>query len=379
MLYIAAISLAFFLTIVLFTKRDKTKADGILAFWLLIIGIHLVQYYLDITVEPYYTPYLMIGFPLPLFHGPMLFFYTSYLTNQHSYLKKYWFFHFAPVVLVYVLMIPFFLLTHSEKILVFERRGEGFVFVLLVQRILVYASGVVYVILSLWLLRNHKLAVRDRFSQLEKINLIWLRYLIYGMGLQWIAVFYGNDRIIFSMVALFVMLLGYFGIKQVGIFTESSLSSATVDIELDQEISISKTSIALQQPKGRYLKSTLSTEAQRAIHEKLVQSMEAQKLFLNPELTVTELANRLGVHPNHLSQVINSIESKTFYDFINRSRIEEFMKIVALPENQKYTLLALAFECGFSSKTAFYRNFKNVTGQSPTFYLRQRHIQVHPD
>ncbi len=378
MFYIAAISLAFFLTIVLFTKRDKTKADSILACWLLIIGVHLVQYYLDITVDPYYFPYLLIGFPLPLFHGPMLYFYTSYLTNQHSYLKKYWFFHFAPIVLVYLLLIPFFLLPHSERLLVFQKRGEGFVFVLFIQRILVYASGVVYVILSLWLLRKHKLAVRDRFSQVEKINLVWLRYLIYGMGLQWLAVFYGNDQLIFSMVALFVMLLGYFGIKQVGIFTQSTPSNNVTDIELNQELVSIKTA-SIEQVKVKYLKSTLSPESQQEIHLKLMKAMEEQKLFLNPELTITELANTLVVHPNNLSQVINSIESKTFYDFVNGKRIEEFKKIVALPENQKYTLLALAFECGFNSKTAFYRNFKSVTGQSPTLYLKQMHIQIQPD
>lgn len=107
--------------------------------------------------------------------------------------------------------------------------------------------------------------------------------------------------------------------------------------------------------------------------------MNMKRLFLKPELTITELANTLAVHPNHLSQVINSMESKTFYDFINGLRIEEFKKVVALPENQKYTLLGLAFECGFNSKTAFYRNFKNVTGQSPTLYLKQKDIQIQTD
>ncbi len=104
--------------------------------------------------------------------------------------------------------------------------------------------------------------------------------------------------------------------------------------------------------------------------------MDKKKLFLNPELTIGQLAEAIAVHPNHLSQVINSMESKTFYDFINAWRINEFKKMAAQPQNQKYTLLALAFECGFSSKTAFYRNFKNVTGQSPTQYLKDQHIQI---
>jgi AraC-like DNA-binding protein len=379
-LYIAAISLAFFLAFVLFTKRAKTKADSLLAGWLVIIGTHLVFYHLSTTVDPYYHPYLLIGYPFPLFHGPILYFYTALLTNKHSYLKKYWVFHFVPILSIYVLMTPFFLMPHTERLQVFANQGKGYEWLFLLHRVLVSVSGVAYVFLSLWLLRRHKLAVRDRFSQVEKINLAWLRYLIYGVGLVWLAVFYGNDIIIFSLVALFVMLLGYFGIKQVGIFTQSMPTEA-IDSEPDTaNTAIEKKQIALfKQPKARYLKSTLSPEAQKAIHEKLKNAMDKQKLFLNPELTITELASMLEVHSNHLSQVINSMESKTFYDFVNGRRIEEFKRIVALPENQKYTLLALAFECGFNSKTAFYRNFKNVTGQSPTLYLKQKQIQIQAD
>lgn len=107
--------------------------------------------------------------------------------------------------------------------------------------------------------------------------------------------------------------------------------------------------------------------------------MNEQKLFLNPELTLTQLAEALAVHPHHLSQVINSQEAKTFYDFINTWRVNQFKKIAAEPANQKYTLLALAFECGFNSKTAFYRNFKNLTGQSPTQYLKEQHIAIAVD
>jgi len=73
------------------------------------------------------------------------------------------------------------------------------------------------------------------------------------------------------------------------------------------------------------------------------------------------------------------MESKTFYDFINGKRIEEFKRIVALPENQKYTLLALAYDCGFNSKTAFYIDFKSATGQSPIQCLKQRHIRIHAE
>jgi len=370
LIYIASISIAFLLSLILFTKQGKTKADVILAFWLVIIGVHLAFYYASLVADPYYYPYLLVGYPFPLLHGPFLYFYTASLTNQHPYLKKHLAWHFIPVLLIYSVLIPFFLRPHSERLEVFANHGEGYEWFFMIHRILVLLSGVAYTILSLWLLHGHIGNVQNRFSQTEKVNLAWLRYLIYGVGVVWLAVFFGNDVIIFSLVALFVLLLGYFGIKQVGIFTQASLIDSSVAFNVVDSSPIE------EREQGKYLKSTLSSERQTEIHAKLARAMDEQRLFLNPELTIAQLAESIAVHPNHLSQVINSMEAKTFYDFINTYRINEFKKLAAQPQNQKYTLLALAFECGFNSKTAFYRNFKNLTGQSPTQYLKDQDIQI---
>src|SRR6218665_508389 len=106
MFYTAAIFLAFFLAFVLFTKRGRSKADSLLAYWLMIIGIHPALYYSNTVISSYYYPYLLIGFPFALFHGPMLYLYTAFLTGQHTYLKKRWAWHFIPVGFMYILLIP---------------------------------------------------------------------------------------------------------------------------------------------------------------------------------------------------------------------------------------------------------------------------------
>ena len=104
--------------------------------------------------------------------------------------------------------------------------------------------------------------------------------------------------------------------------------------------------------------------------------MLQEQPFKDPELTLGELAKKLSVHPNILSQVINSFENKNFYDYINNLRIEEFKKLTQQPDSKKYTLLSLAFECGFNSKTAFNRNFKKAMSMSPTEYLAQSEIEL---
>ena len=120
---------------------------------------------------------------------------------------------------------------------------------------------------------------------------------------------------------------------------------------------------------SKYLKSGLNQEAAFEIYEVLKTRMTKEQLYVNSELTLVELAQILDVYPNNLSQVINTFEQKNFYDYINTKRVELFLKLVAIPENKKYTILSLAFECGFNSKSSFNKYFKKVTNMTPSEYL----------
>lgn len=157
---------------------------------------------------------------------------------------------------------------------------------------------------------------------------------------------------------------------------ENILSIETIKesvITDDDKVTIESTaSIA----KVKYKKSSLSREDAENIHERLKKIMQEEQFYKNSELTLGDLAEKLSVHPNILSQVINSCEHKSFYDYINDLRIEAFKNLIVQPDSKKYTLLSLAFECGFNSKTAFNRNFKKVTGLSPTEYLEQSKIEL---
>ena len=93
--------------------------------------------------------------------------------------------------------------------------------------------------------------------------------------------------------------------------------------------------------------------------------MLQDKLYLEPELSLSDLAVKLKTNTSVLSAAINSNFGKNFNDFVNEYRVEEFKKQIKLPENQHYTLLAVAFDCGFNSKATFNRAFKKFTGQAP--------------
>lgn len=373
MIYLAGVSITFFLTVLLAGKRNKTQADIILACWLFFIGFHLFHYYLFITKQLFLYPSLLgIGLPLPLLHGPFLFLYISALTKRTPINKISLALHFVPAVIFYLLLMPYLFSSAQHKISVFENNGEGYEWYMLPLLIAIYLSGVSYVIASLIILRKYKHKIVNEFSNTEKISLNWLRYLIYSIAVIWIFVLVGTDQLVFGSTVVFVAVLGYFGIKQMGIFTNAILINVQPGVENSSSIEE-----AITPPKPKYEKSGLTDAQAAAIYSNLMTCITQEKVFTDPELTLGVLARKLHVHSNHLSQVINTYEQKNFYDFINFHRIEEFKRIVAMAENRNYTLVSLAYDCGFNSKASFNRNFKKVTGLAPSEFLQQIAMTSH--
>ena len=392
MFYLVGIGITIFLAVLLTGKKHKTAADNLLIAWLIVIAFHLFLFYLFITGKIYDYPALLGHLPYPLFHGPFLFLYTSALTRRQAGFRTAWLIHFIPVFILYLFFIPFFSLPAAEKINVYRNKGAGYENLMTVCLISIIISGVAYIIASLVLLRRYRKSIENEFSNIEKIKLAWLRYVVYGIAVIWTAVIFGNDPIVFGIAVLFVFFLGYFGIRQAGIFITAQPQTGRQQISANEEKLKASTFSDQQVPlpdetpvqtrthsiitKTKYEKSGLGEDQAVKIYDRLVMTMTNQKLFTESELTLAALAKTLDVHPNHLSQVINSYEGKNFYDYINFHRVEEFKKLAPRPDNQNYTLLSMAYECGFNSKTSFNRNFRKVTGISPSEYLLQQHISL---
>jgi AraC-like DNA-binding protein len=389
--YFSGIVISFFLTVILVSKRGRTRSDLLLAAWLALTCFHFVLYYIFANRIFLQFPYLL-GFelPLPLLYSPFLFLYAQSLTQNRNFSFT-WLLHFLPALALYIRLVPFYLLPPGEKIYVYENEGIGYETLLAINRVAIIVSGVAYIFATLWILRRHRKNIEEEFSNTDKINLNWLRYLTYGTAAIWLMIIAGpDDRWIYVTAALYVFFLGYFGIRQAGIFSNRpaesqkpevlSASAAMAEIQKGDLLPSEKVAATLPDPvvppKVKYQKSTLSEEEGRRIHEQLTASMDNEELFRNPELSLAEVAKQLEVHPNILSQVINSFEQQSFYDYINRHRIEAFKKTVARPDHRQFTLLALAFDCGFNSKTSFNRNFRKATGLSPSEYLQQQAVTL---
>ncbi|MGQ7868528.1 helix-turn-helix domain-containing protein [Sunxiuqinia sp. sy24] len=360
------IVLSFFLSILLFAKDNKALTDNILSLWLVTIGIHLTGYYINYNGYWELYPHLIgITTPLPFLYGPFLYLYLVYSIRRSSHLKPIDYLHYAPALLSYLYMMPFyFFYSAEEKVAVDKGLINDYSVFSTVLLIGFLVSGIGYSIISYRKLLQHKKMVLDNFSYDSGISLNWLKYAIVAIGLVFITAAivlvlreaigfefpFNADILFYSIIVGFVVFVGYSGIRQEGLFLN------TINNEKE-----------LVTAGSEYKKSGLKTETAIEKHKELLHLMEAEKPYLNPKLTLNELSLRLEMSANNMSQLINQYEHVNFYDFVNKYRVEEF--ITRAQSNTDFSLLAHALDSGFNSKSSFNTVFKKLKLETPSQYL----------
>ncbi len=166
-----------------------------------------------------------------------------------------------------------------------------------------------------------------------------------------------SDTFGLSSVAagIYIYAIGYLGFSRSGVFTE------LVAIE-------SKEIERVESNNDKYEKSGLSKEKADEYYQKLIQLMEVEKIFTQNKLTLGELAEMIPISSHNLSEVINTKTGMNFFDFINKYRIEEVKKEIVKRENNNFTILAIAMDAGFYSKSSFNTLFKKYENTTPSEY-----------
>lgn len=182
----------------------------------------------------------------------------------------------------------------------------------------------------------------------------------------------GFTRLIFS--GLIVLIIVRLGIPI--IFQDYALHKNIIDISTGIYF-IVITSYFIQRPLNFPTDFIITEPTEEVINyeetmkRKLIQVMTKEKVFLNPELTLNELADKLEMKVSELSHFINSNLNKNFNDFVNEYRVKEFKRLISAQDvNSKATVIELAFDSGFNSKASFNRIFKEATGMTPSEYRK---------
>jgi TolB-like protein/AraC-like DNA-binding protein/Tfp pilus assembly protein PilF len=117
-------------------------------------------------------------------------------------------------------------------------------------------------------------------------------------------------------------------------------------------------------------KALLDEWAASDYQTKLLQLIEREQPYLDPDLSLRSLAQQLQLHPNQLSWLLNAGFGKNFNAFINHYRLEAFKQAVKDPQNSSLTIMSVAYDCGFNSKTVFNTYFKKKMGMTPKQFLK---------
>lgn len=364
--FIAAFNAFFFLTLLLH-KSPKLLHDKILIFWLLYMGLATATYALTIDYFPE-APLLSSGIiALFLLHGPFLYLYVSALTSesQRFSIKNIW--HFIPfVAFILYLLIASRFPAYAEGIRVDHVSNNAETPVLFIFFLIITAlSGPLYFLLAFRRFRESQESSREISS--KEVSLDWLGKLIPIFGIIWtiliiIAVIHHLFHLfsmdfctngLFLSLSAFIILIGYFGLKQKEVFLSFSKD--------DPKESNDKNKV-------KYGSSRLRGAELKKCYQQIERYMEIKKPYLDPDLTLPRLAENLQVPTHHLSQVINEMHGSNFFDFINQFRVEEVKRKIQDPAFKNYSLLGIAMESGFNSKSAFNRVFKNLTGITPSSF-----------
>ncbi|KAB2879107.1 helix-turn-helix transcriptional regulator [bacterium] len=355
-----------FLSIVLVFHRTGNRiANYFLAAFLFVFSIDILGTIADYAGYYFLFPNLyLITDPLDWAVGPLLFLYVVALTQKGFRLKKYYFLHFVPFILLGLVFAPIWFQSAEWKLdLIKESYNERLTNTgssdnfqsKIVIALFFCTQPLVYIILIFKTLHQHTMNLKNQFSTIGKINLKWITYLLIIITLIWMAWFIlflnlsnSDDVIILPVIfSFFVYGMGYFGLRQPAIFAQ------------EQEAYVTK-----------YENSPLTDDQSKHYMLILTELMEKEQLYIDSDLCLDTLSHKLSLPARYVSQIINEQTKQNFFDFVNRYRIDQAKRLLLESKDGRTNILSIAYDVGFNSKSAFNTAFKKYTHSTPSAYKK---------
>jgi AraC-like DNA-binding protein len=303
--------------------------------------------------------------------APALYLSILHFTLPDKTFKRGEYLHFIPFLLFFFYMAPVAFIpggsTWGNPRALPPVVGAIMSFLMLVA---VKAQMLVYWILAWNKLRQHQKNIRLINSNTEAVNLNWLKYLLLGIAFMlliwYICVFFKVQLII--TYAPFCYLVGSFFIfyfllaqKEVYPFDEPELEDIGLIIQEKNE--------------NEAVRKRVPDEQSDVLKNKLLHLMQTEKVYLNNELSLPQLAHEMSISTHELSYLLNEGFGMNFFQYVNKYRVEEAKQLMLSEKYRHLNILGIAFSAGFNSKTTFNTTFKKETGLAPSQFIQQAKSQ----
>jgi AraC-like DNA-binding protein len=358
-----------FICFFLFSHRaGNRRGKLLLAFFFLTIAINLLDSFLLMRqVYRINTAWVGWGICMPLLYGPLLFLYTqSVLYRDFSLSLDKWF-HFLPFILLFAgFEISYFSTSRAFRVHELDRIVLGQIPVAFYwSSALIYLQYFIYIAFCFRLLRRYHQVATNQFSDNQRTNLYWLRSTL---------VFFSACMILAASGAFARPgpLGRYYGVFLVVVLVFLFVFINRVLLKALQHPEI----FGILEKENEDQLAVAADDSGDPARENLLElvrgHMLKEKPYLDPDLSLEQLATRLAMRPRILSQLINESLHQNFFDFVNRYRIEEAKRLLTRPPDKKITVLEVLYEVGFNSKSSFNTLFKKYTGLTPSEFRKKQ-------
>jgi AraC-like DNA-binding protein len=347
------------------TKRGNIHANRVLAALLLTISVLLAWGVLSHTRYMLRVPHLaQLHVPFQFLIGPLVFFYVRALMENRNGLARRDLWHFVCSLICVLYLTPFYFQSSEYKLNYLLAAYRSYPTAWHVRTILLMAQALAYLIIIIVTIPTLRARKKDvRAADIDSSDLFWARAWVGIFTVIWLAgvVRYAFDYSVQTnlIVPLFFSVFIYVAVYQR--LRRPELASK-MEGAAEPVVNAPADMTAIK----KYEKSTLTKERADRYVRRLVETMEKEKLYLDNELTLQKLAQQLSIHPHHLSQIINERLNQNFFDFINSYRVEEAKKRLIDPSEKHFSIIAIAVEVGFNSKSAFNSVFKKYVNMTPS-------------